>query len=136
MPGPRVFAVEEVDALIPDLRLIFDELDALRSRIKTVHLRINALELIWGDAVHQPENPDHEELAHHLEQMRALQAEFEETSKRVACLGGQIKAVEPPLVDFFGVRDGTLVHWCWTGGEDRVSHWHHIDEGFTGRQPL
>jgi hypothetical protein len=28
------------------------------------------------------------------------------------------------------------VYLCWQHGEPRVAHWHEIDAGFAGRQPL
>jgi len=28
------------------------------------------------------------------------------------------------------------VFLCWRLGEDRISHWHEIDTGFSGRQPI
>ena len=40
------------------------------------------------------------------------------------------------LVDFYSYRNGELVELCWKLGEDRVTHWHRIGEGFPGRKPL
>jgi hypothetical protein len=136
MAGPRVYDLEEVNELLPDLERLLDGLDEIRSKIRTLKLRINALEMIWGEAVHRSDNTDHTELQHHLEEMKGHQHSFEEITKRIAALGGQLKGLEPPLVDFYGVRDGHLVFWCWTRGEDRIDHWHHVDEGFAGRQPV
>ncbi len=136
MVGPRIFDVPAVEELIPRLEAVFADLDKLRRRIRALKLRINALEMIWGEVVQQPENPDHRELEHHLQEMAALQEEFERTTARIGELGGQVKSLDPPLVDFYGVREGHLIYWCWTRGESRISHWHHLDEGFTGRQPV
>ena len=136
MPGPRVFEISEVQGLVPELERIFAELDVLRGRMRSIKLRINALEMIWGDGVHRPENPDHAELQHHVHEMASLQHEFERATQRIAGLGGEVKGLEPGLVDFYGVRSGRLVFWCWTRGEERVDHWHHVDEGFAGRQQV
>lgn len=136
MVGPRVYEIEEVNELIPDLQRIFAELGELRSKLRTLKVRVDALELIWGDALHESDNPDHGELQSHLGDIRSIQQEFERASQRIAALGGQVKKLEPPLVDFFGVREGRLVHWCWAGGEEAIGYWHHIDEGFAGRQPV
>jgi hypothetical protein len=136
MVGPRIFVPEEVDLLIPDLEAVFADLDGLRQRIRTLKLRINALELIWGDRVNRPDCPDHGELQQHLEQMKEAQAEFERATQRLSELGAQLKSIEPPLVDFYGVREGRLILWCWTRGEHSVGFWHHVDEGFANRRPL
>ena len=135
-PGPRVFEVAEVDRLLPELESIFAELDRLREELRALKLRVNALELIWGEAVRDPKNPDHGELSQHLAEMRQAKERFEATGGRVAALGGQVKSVDPALVDFLGVRDGQLVNWCWTRAETRIAHWHHVDEGFANRRPL
>jgi hypothetical protein len=136
MPGPRVYTLEEVQELVPKLTRTFAGVDALREKLRTLHLRINALELIWGRAVHEDGNPDHGEFAGHLAEMKSVEEEIEKLTQTVQRLSGQVKSVEPPLVDFYGVRDGHLVYWCWTRGEERIEHWHHIDAGFAGRQPV
>ena len=136
MVGPRVFELHEVNALVPDLVTAFEELDGIKDELKHLKIRINTLEMIWGESVRERDNPDHMELAHHLQEMKAAQERFEQTTRKIAELGGQVKGVDPPLVDFYGVRDGHLIHWCWTRGEAEVTHWHHIDEGFAGRQPV
>lgn len=136
MPGPKIFGVEEVDALIPKLESIFVRVDEIRARLKMLSIRVNALELIWGHAVHEAKNPDHGELAQHLADMKQAQDDVEALTKRVARQGGHVKSIDPPLVDFYGVREGRLVYWCWTRGESHVEHWHHVDQGFANRQPV
>jgi hypothetical protein len=136
MPGPRVFSVEEVDALLPRLESVFVRMDEIRARLRTLSIRVNALELIWGPAVHGENNPDHGELAQHLADMKQAEDDVEALTKKIARLGGQVKSIDPPLVDFYGVREGRLVYWCWTRGESHVEHWHHVDQGFANRQPV
>lgn len=136
MPGPRIYTIEEVQELVPELERIFSAVDELRASLRTLHLRINALELIWGRAVHEKDNPDHGEFAGHVAELKVVEEAIEERTRAVQELSGQVKSVEPALVDFYGVRDGYLVSWCWTRGERRIEHWHHIDAGFAGRQPV
>jgi hypothetical protein len=60
-----------------------------------------------------------------------LVAELEEA-------GVQVKDLDRGLVDFPAEHpeSGELVLLCWHLGEDRVSHWHGLEEGFAGRKPL
>ena len=51
-------------------------------------------------------------------------------------LGVQLKDFERGLVDFPSLRDGEVVELCWLDGEEAVTHWHHVGEGFAGRRPL
>jgi hypothetical protein len=136
MPGPRVYTVEEVDELIPKVERIFVKMDGIKERLRVLHIRINALEMIWGSKVQEKSNPDHGEFDHHVGEMKAAEEEFERCQKMIAKLGGQVKGLDPALVDFYGVRDGRLVFWCWTRGETKIDHWHHVDEGFASRQKV
>ena len=44
--------------------------------------------------------------------------------------------IEHGLLDFSTTFDGRVVYLCWKRGESQVSHWHEINGGFAGRQPL
>ena len=60
-----------------------------------------------------------------------LVAELEEA-------GVQVKDLDRGLVDFPArhPETGDLVLLCWHLGEERVAHWHGLEEGFAGRKPL
>ncbi|MAF65905.1 MAG: hypothetical protein CMJ84_09660 [Planctomycetes bacterium] len=136
MPGPRVFELHEANQLLGEVEEVLCEMDTIRARLKEIKIRINALEMIWGPGLKEPDNPDRTELEHHLEEMKAAESEFESCAGRIAELGGSLKGFEPTLVDFYGVHEGLLVFWCWKRGEGEISDWHHIDEGFAGRQSV
>jgi len=134
MPGPRVYTIEEVQDLVPKVESAFRRIDSIKAKLRTLHIRVAALELIWGANVHDESCPDHLEFAHHIEEMKSHEDAVDRLTKRIARFGGHVKSVDPALVDFYGVRDGRLVHWCWTRGEANIEHWHHVDEGFGSRQ--
>lgn len=50
--------------------------------------------------------------------------------------GAIVKDLESGLVDFCSYHKGKEILLCWKLGEEDIMHWHHIDEGFTGRQPI
>lgn len=53
--------------------------------------------------------------------------------------GIQIKDLERGLVDFphfLGGDPAREVFLCWHLGEDTIEHWHEIDAGIAGRNPL
>jgi hypothetical protein len=52
--------------------------------------------------------------------------------------GVQVKDLDRGLVDFPAQHpeSGEVVLLCWHLGEDRVGHWHGLEEGFAGRKPL
>ncbi len=51
-------------------------------------------------------------------------------------LGCVLKDMDTGLIDFPAVRLGTRVWLCWRSGEERVTFWHELHEGFTGRKPV
>jgi hypothetical protein len=51
-------------------------------------------------------------------------------------LGGVTKDLELGLVDFPHLRDGREVNLCWRYGEQRITHWHGLTEGYARRKPL
>lgn len=52
--------------------------------------------------------------------------------------GVQVKDLDQGLIDFPAKHpeQGDTVLLCWHLGEDQVSHWHGLEEGFAGRKPL
>lgn len=50
--------------------------------------------------------------------------------------GCQLKDIETGLVDFPTLYLGREVYLCWKLGEKGISFWHHIEDGFRGRQPI
>ncbi len=63
-------------------------------------------------------------------------ADIEEFVQELTELGVECKSFETGLFDFPCERDGRVVYLCWRQGEQSVSHWHEVDSGFAGRQPL
>jgi hypothetical protein len=48
-----------------------------------------------------------------------------------------LRDLERGLVDFPSLRDGEEIYLCWVEAEeDHIAHWHPLDAGFAGRQPL
>ncbi|MFN0179192.1 MAG: DUF2203 domain-containing protein [Gemmatimonadales bacterium] len=51
-------------------------------------------------------------------------------------IGCLFKGFESGLVDFYALRDDRLVFLCWQFGEPHITHWHDVDAGYSGRQPI
>lgn len=64
---------------------------------------------------------------------------FLEVRRLLAALqeaGIVIRDLDRGLIDFPALIEGREVYLCWELGEDSVDHWHEIEDGFPGRQPL
>lgn len=51
-------------------------------------------------------------------------------------LGCVLKDMNIGLIDFPAVRLGTRVWLCWKLGEESVSFWHALHEGYAGRKQV
>jgi len=134
--GPRIYTPREAEALLPQLLALFDDMDRIRDRLKRVKGKIDVLEMIWGDEIQAETNPDYREYAHYLEEVDLAKKEFDATTRKVADLEAVVKSLEQGLVDFYGVIEGRLVFLCWRRGEKGIEYYHHLEEGFQGRQPI
>lgn len=51
-------------------------------------------------------------------------------------VGCMLKGFDTGTVDFHSLREDRVVLLCWCAGEERITHWHEVDAGFGGRQPI
>jgi hypothetical protein len=63
-------------------------------------------------------------------------SQYQSCWREVEALGGVVKDARTGLVDFYGRVDGKAVWLCWQFGEDAVTHYHDLDEGFSGRKAI
>jgi hypothetical protein len=76
-----------------------------------------------------------ERLARHERAAAAIRSRRNELALRVAGNGGGLD--DPAgLVDFPTLVDGEEAYLCWRLGEERIEHWHGLEEGFAGRKAL
>ena len=134
--GPRIFTAREVNALVPKLAKLFEAVDALKARLRQLKGKMEVLEMIWGEEVQNETNPDHREYLHYVEELETAKKEYEGGLQKFGELEAVVKSLDQGLVDFYGVIDNRLVFLCWKRGEKTVEFFHHLEEGFSGRQPI
>lgn len=134
--GPRIYTPREANALVPKLARAFDEIDDVRQRLKTIKGKIDVLEMIWGEEIQAETNPDHKEHAHYLEEIEQAKKDYDAAGRKIAEYEAVVKSIDQGLVDFYGVIDGRLVFLCWKRGEKSIEYYHHLEDGFPGRQPI
>jgi hypothetical protein len=69
------------------------------------------------------------EMENHLQRARESIAEIDS-------IGVQVKDLETGLIDFPCRLDDQVVLLCWRMGEPTIEHWHTMEDGFQGRQPV
>ena len=126
----RHFTVEQADATLPLVRRIVGDLLQLHPRWRAA---VTAFETEQAVVTAAGET-DAARLAR-LEAGR-LAGEIEACLEELEQIGCVFKGFDAGLVDFPSWLDGREVYLCWQLDEPRVEHWHEIDGGFAGRQPL
>jgi hypothetical protein len=59
-----------------------------------------------------------------------------ESIAEIDAIGVQVKDIETGLLDFPCRLDDQVVLLCWRMGETSIEHWHTVESGFQGRQPV
>jgi len=127
---PRLFTLEEANAVLPRIRPLVDDLlqtfGEIRAEIETAATQADL----------PPGSPD---LAKHLEARAIAPPLFDRVKtilERIQDQGCIVNGPEAGLVDFPCLLNSEIVFLCWKPGESRIAHWHRIPDGFAGRKPL
>ncbi|MCC6424686.1 MAG: DUF2203 domain-containing protein [Phycisphaerales bacterium] len=65
-------------------------------------------------------------------QMDRLQEYVDELTE----IGVELKDFQTGLIDFVARHQGRDIYLCWKLGEEQITHWHELQAGFAGRQPV
>lgn len=128
----KVFTPKEANALIPELSRLIVTLRDQRALIEKKEAEIDALELVTDEISKAAYSGINREVEH----LNRLIADFNAQVDTIHSLGCFLKDVEMGLVDFYSVMEGKVVYLCWMFGEESVTHWHEVGEGFASRESL
>ncbi len=130
----RVFTIDEAQALLPRLREVFAEFDALNTGLAEARQELQKLETIWGDQ--STEHPDRDRMQELGERIQRFLERGRELEQELLDSGCQLRDFQEGLIDFFHVRNGQLVTLCWRRTESSIVAWHPFDAGYAAREPL
>ena len=120
------FTVEEANAALPALRAIVGKMLEARQRI------VDAQPQVWPVLEKAAGNGGSPLASAVLKDFEIVQ----HSVKTIQKMGIELKDINTGLVDFLAERDGRDVYLCWRYDEPSVAHWHDLETGFSGRQPL
>lgn len=133
---PILYTAEEADKIIPRLLELLPVLRSMRDDVIKTQNKCDVEEITsFGTAGNNAEEARHRMDEYH-EHIRSVERQFEKKLRLFEELGCELKSMDPGLVDFYSERDGQLIYLCWREGEARISFWHSLTVGFSGRQPL
>jgi hypothetical protein len=129
---PRLFTLEEAQALLPGLKEILEKMQARKHTLDLLSAQIEDMSEATAGNGHSS-GSKMVSLRHEAERAAA---DLEALAAELHATGCELKGIDQGLVDFPSERNGRVVYLCWRLGEDTISYWHELDTGFAGRQPL
>ena len=131
MPDFKLFSLQEAERTLPLVRRIVQDLTneypAWRAAVSRFELLTGGARADWGETGELL--AAREAVGWHADRINRYLQELE----AVGCV---FKGFDAGLVDFYSLREDRPIFLCWKLGEDRITHWHEIDAGFSGRQPI
>ena len=130
----KTFTLDEAQSLLPVLESLLKRAVEGKRSAETVESSLNALaqqiNLSGGMRVNSASVArQRAELEEHLKRIRESIAEID-------AIGVQVKDLDSGLLDFPCRVDDEVVLLCWRMGEPAIEHWHTVEGGFQGRQPV
>ncbi len=119
----RYFDLEEANKVLESIKpVIYDFID-IREEMMDIIERISTvddeLEKMYMESVLEDKKRELNNLLYEISQSGAV-----------------VKGLNPLLLDFLSKKGNQDIWLCWLEGEDSITHWHGLDEGFMGRKPV
>src|SRR5215475_2626480 len=130
VPFPRLFTVDEANALLPAMRVLTERIQKNIQRLKSQS------QTVIRDEQLDPGAADFMDRLQENSEIARLVAEVKDGVKQIESYGCICKGAEQGLIDFPCLLGTEVVFLCWQQGEPTVSYWHGIEAGFAGRRPL
>lgn len=127
---PRLFTVDEANELLPNVRVLVEQILENIRRLKS------AGETVIRKEGLDPETPNLMNRLRDDSEIAKLIGQVKGWVEEINSYGCICKGVEQGLIDFPCMLGAEVVFLCWQIGESSVNHWHRIEDGFAGRKAL
>ncbi len=129
----KIFTLEQANSMLPLVRAIVRDLSQLS---RDVLDRRERLAFLSSGRDGNSKDPYGDELAQIEEELHKDNDRLRDYVRELYELGVEPKNGPEGLVDFRCLMEGRVVYLCWKFDESEIRHWHELDAGFAGRQPL
>jgi hypothetical protein len=130
----RTFTLEEAQSLLPVLESLLKR--AIEGKQAAEQVESGLAELARRIYVSGGMKVDVGNIAKQRAEMEAHLERVRESLAEIDSIGVQVKDIDGGLLDFPCRLDDQVVLLCWRMGEGSIEHWHTVESGFQGRQPL
>jgi hypothetical protein len=130
----KTFTLDEAQALVPVLESLLNRAIEAKQAAEAIDGEIQRLR-------HRIFNNGgmHVDVVTVSRQRVALEAHVQRAKdvvEEISSIGVQLKDLDVGLLDFPCRLDDEIILLCWKIGEPRIEHWHTMEAGFGGRQPV
>jgi hypothetical protein len=130
----KLFTLDEAQALVPVLESLLKR--AIEAKRAAEEINDELQNLAQRIAVSGGMHVDVAKVARQRTEMEAHIQRAKDAVQEIDSIGVQVKDLDTGLLDFPCKLDDEVVLLCWKMGEARITHWHTMESGFAGRQPL
>jgi hypothetical protein len=130
----KTFTLEEAQSLLPVMESLLKR--ALEGKQAAEQVEADLSELARRIYVSGGMTVDVGKVAKQRAEMESHMQRVKESIAEIDSIGVQVKDIESGLLDFPCRLDDQVVLLCWRMGETSIEHWHTVESGFQGRQPL
>ena len=130
----KYYTLEEANTVLPEVKKLAAKIRATEETREEKQKAYS--EIMYAIAQNGGDIPANyiDQLAKALDRStRHLQRLIDNLQNKYHC---EIKGMHPLLVDFYAIREAREVYLCWKDDEEEITHWHDLDAGFAGRQPI
>lgn len=128
---PKYFTLSQANKTLPLVRRIVADIGAAYPTWRDL---VHKYELIAAQA--RPDWGESEEQIRLRNEIEGVARKINGYMQELDEIGCLFKGFDEGLVDFYGKLQGRDIFWCWKQGEDEIRHWHELDAGYAGRQPI
>jgi len=130
----KTFTLDEAQSLLPLVESLLKR--AIEGKREAETVEASLLDLARRIYLNGGMRVDTARVTEQRAEIEAHMKQARETVAEIDAIGVQVKDIESGLLDFPCRLDDQVVLLCWKMGETSIEHWHSVESGFQGRQPL
>jgi hypothetical protein len=122
----KTFSLEDANRTLPLVSRIVGDIVGISRRMAELHR-------LWEMHREEGRREKVRSIEEQVQELHYEQAGYVDELERIGC---ELKDPAMGLVDFPAMLGRRVVFLCWKLGEPRISYWHEVDAGFSGRRPV
>lgn len=131
---PRFFTLIEAESYLPEIAELLNRCHEAKLAYQQAEADIakfkRDIALAGGMAV------SHDRMGAYARRKQESVEQLQTAVQRFEAIGCLLKDVDTGLMDFPTLYHAREVYLCWKAGENGITYWHRVEDGFKGRRPI